>query len=169
MGTAHFHRLGGRGATPLLALVRVHVRNIRDAGAGIELLDVVVDGVHHGCHHTGHATAGRGAALVILLVGAEVDLLLLEGVAVGARCVHLREQGRVGAFLGIFLPLDLHVRDFYGRVLAEGDLEGVLQGEDNLVPLLFRNRVPILRQRGQGQKGACGEEGNAFQVHMLTN
>ena len=131
VGTAHFHRLGGSAA--LLARIRVHIRDERDAGAGIQLLDVVHDGVHQGGHHTGHAATARGAfSVTVLLVGAEVDFLLLEGVTVHAGGAHLREQGGVGALAGVLLPLDLHIRDLHGRVLAEGDLQGVLQREDDL-------------------------------------
>ena len=130
VGTAHFHRLGGTAA--ILARIRVHVRDERDAGAGVELVDVIHDGVHQGGHHAGHAAARGAFPVPFLLVGAEVDFLFLEGVTVHAGGAHLREQGGVGTLAGILLPLDLHVRDLHGRILAQGDLQGVLQRKDDL-------------------------------------
>ena len=161
VGTAHFHRLG-RGGSPFLAGTRIHVRDIRDTRTGVELLDVVHDGVHERSHHAGH-TAGRGRTAVIVgLVGPEIDFLLLQGVTVHPGGAHLREQGCVGTLPGILLPLDLEIRDLHGSVLAEGDLQGVLQGEDHLPLFLPRSLALVLRQRRKGQQDPGGEDGKSF-------
>jgi len=156
VGTAHLDRLGGR--LGVLAGFG-DIRDERSAGRLVQVHDVIHDRLHQAGHHPGHAAAGGrgGFPVVIVPVGAEIDLLLLEGVTVHPGGTDLRKQGGIGSLLGILLPLDLHVRDLHGGVLAEGDLKGVIQGQDYLS--LPGRRILVLRGGRKGQERACEKDG----------
>ena len=77
-------------------------------------------------------------------VEVHVHDLFLDGTLKGSRSVDLREEGSVRPFAGIARALDLHVRHLDGSVLAKGDPQGVLQGED--------------RRDGRRVNGLCGSE-----------
>ncbi len=63
-------------------------------------------------------------------VEVHVHDLLLDGTLVRTGPADLRVEGSVRPFAGIARPFYLHVRHFDGRVLAEGDPQGILEGED---------------------------------------
>ena len=155
VGTAHLDRLGG-GLGVLAGFG--DIRDERGAGRFVQVHDVIHDGLHQAGHHPGHAAAGgRGGFPVIIgFVGTEIDLLLLEGVTVHAGSAYLRKQGGIGTLLRILLPLDLHVRDLHGRVLAERDFQGVVQGQDHL--LLPGCLILVLRSGRNGQECACEKD-----------
>ena len=104
---------------------RGHIRDKGSTRESIQLLNIVHDGLHHAGHHAGHAAAGGAASIVG--IGAEVNLLLLDGIAVHAGCADLREKLAIGAFTRILGALYLHIGHFYGNILGKGNLERVVQ------------------------------------------
>ena len=129
-----------------------------------QLVDIVHDRIHQGCHHAGHAAAG-GFFVVILAVRPEIYLLFLKGITIHARCVHLGEQGGIRTLAGILLTLDFHVGHLHGYVFAEGDSKGIVQRKDDLL-IRTRHVVPVLGQGGYCQECAHRNHCKSLKTHI---
>ena len=93
-----------------------------------------------GCHRLGqHAGHIESAAV-------HIHHLFLDGALVRGGTVDLREEGRVRALAGIAGPLDFLVCHFDRSILAQGDPDGILQGEE-------RRRGGGVGHLGEGEHG----------------